>query len=151
MALVWIWANPRVFPKPKSLASWASRGVLGERIWLAGEPGTIAVHHRRVIRVLMLVSGLGGVMFVGGLIWLNLAATLLGLAVAMLGKLWFVDRMVWIQRENEWAESAGEDFTADRGSFRVLRRLPVDGCRRWLRSGSREEEGKFEFGRGSRL
>ena len=102
--VAWIWINPRIFPRPKSVDNWMSRGVLGERIWLAGERGTIADHHHRIIRVLTTIAGLGAVVLIAGLIWLNLAATLSGLAVAMLGKLWFVDRMVWIQRENERTE-----------------------------------------------
>ncbi|TWU43595.1 hypothetical protein Poly51_62920 [Rubripirellula tenax] len=48
VVFAWIWINPRAFPRPKSVDNWMSRGVLGERIWLAGEPGTIADHHRRV-------------------------------------------------------------------------------------------------------
>ncbi len=97
----WIWINPRIFPPPKSVDNWMSRGVLGERIWLADEPGTVAEHHGRATRILTTIATLGGIAFVGGLIWLNVAATLFGLAVSTLAKLWFVDRMVWIQRENE--------------------------------------------------
>ena len=104
MLIAWIWINPRIFPRPRSVDNWMSRGVLGERIWLANERGTIAGHHHRVIRVLTTLASLGAIVFIAGLIWLNLAATLSGLAITMLGKLWFIDRMVWIQRENELAE-----------------------------------------------
>jgi hypothetical protein len=101
--LAWIWGNPRIFPPPKSVDNWMSRGVLGERIWLTDKPGAVAEHHRHATRILTTLATLGGIVFVGGLIWLNVAATLLGLAISMLAKLWFVDRMVWIQRENEKA------------------------------------------------
>jgi hypothetical protein len=99
--IAWIWINPRLFPPPKSVDNWMSRGVLGERIWLADLPGTVAEHHRPAIRILTMIATLGGLVFVGGLIWLNATATLLGLAISILSKLWFVDRMVWIQREND--------------------------------------------------
>lgn len=99
--IAWIWINPRIFPRPKSVDNWMSQGVLGERIWLANEPGSIADHHIRVARVLTIIAGLGALIFVGGLIWLNVAATLLGLAVSMLGKLWFIDRMVWIYKDQQ--------------------------------------------------
>lgn len=93
---LWVWINPRLFPRPKSTDNWMSQGVLGERIWLASEPGTIAEHHRRVINTLMWVSGLGGLVFLAGLICLDLTSTLVGMSCSMLGKLWFIDRMVWI-------------------------------------------------------
>lgn len=99
--VAWIWINPRIFPRPNSLDNWMSRGVLGERIWLADEPGTVANHHHRVIRVLTTLASLGAVVFIAGLVWLNPAATLSGLAITMLGKLWFIDRMVWVWRENQ--------------------------------------------------
>lgn len=67
-----------------------SRGVLGERIWLADQPGTVAEHHRRPIRILIITATVGGMLFVGGLIWLNVSATLFGLAISILAKLWFV-------------------------------------------------------------
>ncbi|QDT04894.1 hypothetical protein K227x_32910 [Rubripirellula lacrimiformis] len=102
--IVWIWINPRVFPRPKSVDNWMSQGVLGERIWLANEPGTVAGHHVRVARKLTMIAGLGTAIFLGGLIWLDLAATLFGLAVTMLGKLWFIDRMVWIYRDHQSVE-----------------------------------------------
>jgi hypothetical protein len=34
LVLVWIWLNPRVFPEPRTLDAWMSRGVLGERVFL---------------------------------------------------------------------------------------------------------------------
>ena len=44
LALVWTWANPRVFQAPWSLDHWTSKGVLGERVWLNRDtvPGTNA-------------------------------------------------------------------------------------------------------------
>lgn len=110
--VAWIWINPRIFPRPKSVDNWMSQGVLGERIWLANEPGTVADHHIRVSRVLTAVAGVGAIVFIGGLIWLDLAATLFGLAVTMLGKLWFIDRMVWIYREQPRSPDKQSHLTA---------------------------------------
>ena len=31
---IWIWLNPRVFPKPSTTDRWSSKAVLGERVWL---------------------------------------------------------------------------------------------------------------------
>jgi hypothetical protein len=115
--IAWIWINPRIFPRPKSVDNWMSQGVLGERIWLANEPGTVADHHIRVAKILTALAGVGALVFIGGLIWLNLAATLFGLAVTMLGKLWFIDRMVWIYRDQQTAPEKQSPLTDDKNGI----------------------------------
>ena len=65
----------------------------------AGVP--IAKHHRGAIRATTWIASVGALIWLGGLIWLDLTATLSGLSASMLGKLWFIDRMVWIQREQK--------------------------------------------------
>lgn len=99
LLLVWTWLNPRIFPPPTSLDNWASKGVLGERIWLQRRSVPVPVHHARAIRLIMLTSAFGTVLLFWGLIQLHLWLTLLGLSVAMLAKLWFVDRMVWLYED----------------------------------------------------
>lgn len=99
--LLWVWVNPRLFPEPKSTANWMSRGVLGEQLWLA-DPAAIAAHHRRVIGVLVALSAIGSAIYLLGLLLLNLTLTLVGMSVAMLAKLWLVDRMVWL-----WSDHTG--------------------------------------------
>ena len=34
MAILWMWLNPRLTPPPKTGRSWASKGVIGERIFI---------------------------------------------------------------------------------------------------------------------
>ena len=34
VTIYWIWINPRLFKKPLSTDNWASKAVLGERVWL---------------------------------------------------------------------------------------------------------------------
>ena len=97
--LLWVWINPRLFPVPKSTDNWMSQGVLGERIWLAHEPGTIPGHHRRVVRILIGISAGGSILFLLGLLLLDLTMTLVGMSIAMLAKLWLLDRMVWILKD----------------------------------------------------
>ena len=96
IVLFWVWLNPRLFPVPKSTDNWMSEGVLGERVWLANQPGTISDRHRRVVRTLVGISAAGSIVFLLGLLLLNLTMTLVGMSIAMLAKLWLVDRMVWI-------------------------------------------------------
>lgn len=105
--VIWIYVNPRLFPPPQNHDAWMTRGVLGERIWLANRPGTIADHHRRVITATITIASIGTASWLIGLIMLAPTATIAGLVVSILGKLWFVDRMVWIQRDHSPANDRG--------------------------------------------
>jgi hypothetical protein len=94
--LAWTWVNPRVFPPPRSTDSWPSRAVLGERLWLARTTVPVPERHRRLPTGLNAVAAAGGVLLTLGLIWQLPWAALTGCAVALLAKLWYLDRMVWL-------------------------------------------------------
>ena len=96
LLLTWTWVNPRAFPPPHSTANWASRAVLGERLWLARHEVPVPARHRLLPRLLNGVSAAGGVLLLYGLGWLVAWAALAGLAVALMGKFWFLDRMNWL-------------------------------------------------------
>ena len=97
--VVWAWANPRAFPPPARLDSWSARGVMGERVWLARKQRPIPFQHARAANVLTAIAAGGLIPLAYGLVALDGWATIAGTAVAMLGKLWFVDRMVWLYDE----------------------------------------------------
>ncbi|MEL6450175.1 MAG: DUF6653 family protein [Pseudomonadota bacterium] len=99
MALVWTWANPRAFPPPDDFGTWAARGTLGERVFLARDRYDIAAHHIRTAHVLTGLSALGLLPLIWGLVILNPWAVALGLVAVILPKVWFVDRMVWIHAD----------------------------------------------------
>ena len=99
LAAGWTWVNPRAFPPPSDFGSWASRGTLGERIFLARDRYGVAPHHVRAAHVLTGLSALGALILAYGLIVLNPWATVLGVVATVLPKVWFVDRMVWIHAE----------------------------------------------------
>ena len=99
IVLVWIWINPRVFPAPRTTQHWASKAVLGERVWLNRKQVPIACHHLPVIASANTVNGIGFGICLWGLITLELWPTLLGLSWVILGKTWFLDRMVWLYEE----------------------------------------------------
>ena len=99
LALVWIWLNPRVFPRPASTDNWASKGVLGERVWLNRKRVPIPRHHERILRVINCATAFGALVLVYGLIVLDGSATLIGMVVVFLGKSWFLDRMVWLYED----------------------------------------------------
>ena len=94
--LVWIWLNPRVFPKPDSTDNWMSRGVMGERVWLNRKQVPIPTHHAWWAIFLSVVSAIGIAPLAWGLWVLDVWPVLTGLVITMGGKLWFLDRMAWL-------------------------------------------------------
>ncbi|NOR31028.1 MAG: hypothetical protein GQ539_08020 [Sulfitobacter sp.] len=102
--LLWALLNPRVFPPPASIDNWMSKGVLGERLWISRSEGAVSAHHAPILRALSVAVALGSVMLVAGVIMLDLTLTMTGLSIAMLSKLWMLDRMVWIYMEAEEAK-----------------------------------------------
>ena len=103
-AIVWIWLNPRFFRKPNSTDNWASRSVLGERIWMNRNAVAIPEHHRTMPNLLSLVGIVGLAFIAFGLFALDPLVTILGGLVTLLGKLWFLDRMVWLYQEMKDAD-----------------------------------------------
>jgi hypothetical protein len=81
--------------------------VLGERIWLARKEVPVPPHHRVAPNVLSAVAALGAILVVVGVVLLELWPTLLGAALVYAGKLWFLDRMVWLYQD---ARHLSEDY-----------------------------------------
>jgi len=98
MVLIWNWLNPRLFPEPARLDNWASRGVLGEQIYLK-RPTEIASHHLRCLKVLMTATVPGIGLMAWGLWQLEILATVTGAVLTMVMRTWFVGRMVWIYQD----------------------------------------------------
>lgn len=104
-ALAWTWYNPRIFAPPTRWDAWMTRGVLGERIWLARDTAPVPTHHRRLPNILSAIAGAGLVLCVYGVAALAPWPTLAGLAIATLAKMWFIDRMVWLHHDMTQDES----------------------------------------------
>jgi hypothetical protein len=98
-ATIWLWFNPRAFPPPSSTDNWASKAVLGERVWINRDRIPIPAHHARMASRLSAVGLVGMICLAWGLYALAIWPTLLGMALIMLGKLWLVDRMVWLYED----------------------------------------------------
>jgi hypothetical protein len=99
IALLWNWYNARLFAPPKSTDNWASKSVLGERVWINRHHVPIPDHHRIFPQLLTGLAAIGSAIALYGLWVLNLPLTLLGLLLIYIGKLWFLDRMVWLYED----------------------------------------------------
>ncbi|MFY0308293.1 DUF6653 family protein [Leisingera sp. D0M16] len=99
LVLIWTWWNPRAFGRPAGTCGWASRGTFGERVFLNRAQVPIPVHHEAWAKGLAWGSGLGALPWAYGLVALDPGITLVGLTVLIGGKLWFLDRMVWLYQD----------------------------------------------------
>ena len=87
LALLWTVVNPRFFRPPRSTDNWASKAVLGERLWTerAGRSASLNVAQG------FQVAGLAVMAY--GLIVFDLVAVGTGVLLAQVAKLWYLDRM----------------------------------------------------------
>ena len=98
-ALFWVWLNPRLFQKPKSTNNWASKAVMGERVWLNRKEVAVPEHHKMFPNILSIVAAVGMAFCIYGVVRLHVWPTIFGVALAYLGKSWFLDRMVWLYED----------------------------------------------------
>ena len=99
LLIVWTVVNPRAFPKPSSTHGWASRATFGERVWLNRKTVPIPGHHFRFSHALNAATASALIPLIYGLITYEPLVTFLGLALIVVGKLWFLDRMVWLYQD----------------------------------------------------
>lgn len=95
LALVAVWArvNPHLFPAPVCTRSWASRAVMGERVWLNRGTVPIPASDAAWAAGLSVLNGLGLIPLAWGLWAFDPGWTVAGVAIIMIGKSWFLDRM----------------------------------------------------------
>jgi hypothetical protein len=96
IVIAWLIWNPRAFPAPRSTNNWASKAVLGERVWLAHPVQEVPRHHIVVTRVTTVFGFVGLVGLIWGLYTFDVGITLLGMVLTIAAKSWFIDRMVWL-------------------------------------------------------
>ncbi len=92
----WLWLNPRIFPPPSSTQSWASRAVLGERVYLLRVMNPVPVEHTNVAALLGIGTALGALAMAAGLIAEEPFTFAAGGIAVIVFKLWLCDRMVWL-------------------------------------------------------
>ena len=95
LAMAWMFLNPVAFKPPKSTRNWASKAVLGERVWSNRRDIPVPEQHRLLPSVLNGFSAAGMLLVIWGVVNLSVWPTITGAAVGVAFKLWYVDRMVW--------------------------------------------------------
>lgn len=106
LSVLWMFFNPVAFKKPKSTKNWASKAVLGERIYLNRDKVKIPDHHCvPLYKILNSISLAGLILTIWSIVHYEVWGAVLGVTMIYLGKSWFLDRMVWLyedmKNENE--------------------------------------------------
>ena len=96
---VWTFVNPRAFPAPQSTDHWMSKATFGERVWLNRKRVPIPDDHAQAAHILSALGAAGMAPLIYGLIVFDLWAVICGVALVLIAKLWFLDRMVWLYED----------------------------------------------------
>lgn len=113
VAIIWMFVNPLLFKAPTSTRNWASRTVLGERIWVdrdkVGLPEQFRSRAASLVANAYSAVGMGILVF--GLADLNVLATA-GVLITHGGKAWYLDRvsLLFAEMKGRRAEYAAWDF-----------------------------------------
>jgi len=99
ISLLWTYLNPRIFKKPKSTNNWASKAVLGERVWSNRDKIPVPKYHELLPNILNFIAAVGGLFVIWGVYWLEIWPLSLGFSLVYLGKVWYLDRMVWLYED----------------------------------------------------
>ena len=78
---------------PASTRSWASRAVQGEQVWINRSRVPFPSEHAQWALGLSVLNGCGLVPLAYGLVVLDPGWTACGMAMVVIGKSWFLDRM----------------------------------------------------------
>ena len=100
LSLLWLFFNPILFNKPKSTQNWASKAVLGERVYLNRDKIPLPEHHvTPLINILNTISFIGLVLAIWSVVYYSIWGAVFGITLTYIGKSWFLDRMVWLYED----------------------------------------------------
>ena len=101
VAIAWMFVNPLLFKVPASTRNWASRAVLGERIWVDRDKLELPEQFRSPAAAWVAngYSGIGMGLLAYGLVDLNVLAAVAGILIIHGGKAWYLDRITLLFAE----------------------------------------------------
>lgn len=91
LVVVWLFLNVFIFPPILTPRNWASKGIYGEKLWLA-KRSEIPAPYAIIQRWLIALGIAGMALLAWGLIQLHLWLCALGIVVLVLAQLWRIDR-----------------------------------------------------------
>jgi len=96
-SLFWMFLNPIFFKKPRSTKNWASKSVLGERVYLNRDNVEIPdIHKTPLYAILNAISSVGLIIAIWATVTYSIWGAVFGVTLAYIGKSWYLDRMVWL-------------------------------------------------------
>jgi hypothetical protein len=108
ISLSWMFFNPVLFKKPKSTKNWASKSVLGERVFLNRDRIDIPkIHKTPIYKILNIISSIGMLLTIWATIYYSVWGAIMGVTLAYIGKSWYLDRMVWLYED---MKNANEEY-----------------------------------------
>ncbi len=113
ISICWMFLNPVFFKKPKSTKNWASKAVLGERVYLNRDKIDIPdIHKTPLLQLLNIISSVGMGLVIWAIVQYSIWGAVFGIALAYLGKSWYLDRMVWLYQDmkSEYQEYAEWEY-----------------------------------------
>jgi hypothetical protein len=110
-ALLWTWVNPHLFPAPPSPDHRTSKSVPGG-VWLNRDAVPVPGYHRRVPAILSAVGAIGLLFVAWGVLFFDPWPFLTGAVMVYMGKLWYLDRVVWLWQDMEHATGEYRSWTA---------------------------------------
>lgn len=100
LAILWMFLNPVLFAKPASTKNWASKAVLGERVYLNRDKIKIpAKHDVSLHKILNGIASIGMILTLWSIVYYSVWGAILGISLAYIGKSWYLDRMVWLYED----------------------------------------------------
>ena len=97
ISILWMFFNPILFKRPNSTKNWASKSVLGERVFLNRDKIDIPeIHKTPLYAILNGVASVGMGLAIWSIVYYSVWGAVLGVSLAYLGKSWYLDRMVWL-------------------------------------------------------
>ena len=100
LSIFWMFMNPIFFNKPKTTNNWASKAVLGERVYLNRDKIDIpSIHKTPLLKLLNIVSSIGMGLAIWAVVYYSVWGVIFGTVLAYLGKSWYLDRMVWLYED----------------------------------------------------
>lgn len=97
LALLWMYINPLIFKAPKSTRNWASKAVLGERVFLNRDKIVLPRQHQTPVHKIANSVAFGGLLLSMWAVYAHQLDWLItGVLFSYFGKVWYLDRMVWL-------------------------------------------------------